>query len=46
VVKSQHNQTCCRGQDKKAGVHATGMDWSFLTKDKDIAIKTAKSHIE
>lgn len=36
----------CRGQDKKAGIHKSGMEWSFFTKDKDLAIKTAKSHIE
>ena len=36
----------CRGQDKKAGVHATGMEWTFFTKDKDLAVKTAKSRIE
>ena len=36
----------CRGQDKKAGIHATGMEWRFFTRDKDLAIKTAKSHIE
>jgi hypothetical protein len=36
----------CRGQDKKAGNHATGMYWRLFTKDKDLAIKTAKSHIE
>ncbi len=36
----------CRGQDKKAGIHTTGMEWRFFTRDKDLAIKTAKSHIE
>ena len=35
-----------RGQDKKAGIHAPGMEWSFFTKDKDLALQTAKSHIE
>ena len=35
-----------RGQDKKAGIHKSGMEWSFFTKDKDLAIKTARSHIE
>jgi hypothetical protein len=35
-----------RGQDKKAGIHATGMGWRLFTKDKDLAVKTAKSHIE
>jgi hypothetical protein len=36
----------CRGQDKRAGIHATGMEWTFTTKDRDLAISTAKSHIE
>ncbi len=35
-----------RGQDKKAGIHRKGMEWSLFTKDKDLAIKTAQSHIE
>jgi hypothetical protein len=36
----------CRGQDKKAGIHATGMEWRLITKDKDLALRTAKSRIE
>jgi hypothetical protein len=36
----------CRGQDKAAGIHSLRMQWRFLTKDKDLAVKTAKSHIE
>ena len=36
----------CRGQDKKAGIHSTGMEWRFFTKNKDLALKAAKSHIE
>ena len=35
-----------RGQDKKAGIHASGMEWRLFTKDRDLAIKTAKAHIE
>ncbi len=35
-----------RGQDKKAGIHSHAMEWRFFTKDKDLAINTAKSHIE
>jgi hypothetical protein len=35
-----------RGQDKKAGIHASGMEWRLFTKNKDLAIKTAKTHIE
>jgi hypothetical protein len=36
----------CRGQDKKAGIHTSGMEWRLFTKDKDLAVKTAKSHME
>ena len=36
----------CRGQDKKAGIHASGMEWRLFTKDRDLALKIAKSHIE
>jgi hypothetical protein len=36
----------CRGQDKKAGIHSSKMKWGLFTKDKDIAIQTAKAHIE
>ena len=35
-----------RGQDKRSGIHSSGMKWQLFTKDKDIALKTAKSHIE
>lgn len=36
----------CRGQDKDAGIHSSEMKWWFFTKDRDVAIKTAKEHIE
>jgi hypothetical protein len=36
----------CRGRDKASGIHSSGMEWRFFTKDKDLAVKTAKSHIE
>jgi hypothetical protein len=35
-----------RGQDKKAGIHSSGMEWRLFTKDKTLAIKTARYHIE
>ena len=35
-----------RGQDKKAGIHSSERQWRLFTKDKDLAIKTAKSHLE
>ncbi len=36
----------CRGQDKAAGIHSSRLQWRLLTKDKDLALKTARSHIE
>jgi hypothetical protein len=36
----------CRGRNKEAGIHSSGVEWRFFTKDRDLAIKTAKSHIE
>ncbi|MDA3970105.1 MAG: hypothetical protein PF442_02010 [Desulfobulbaceae bacterium] len=34
-----------RGQDKKAGIHSAEMKWRLFTKDKDVALKTAKTHM-
>jgi len=36
----------CRGQDKKADIHSSKMKWSLFTKDKNLALQTAKAHIE
>ena len=36
----------CKGQDKKAGIHASGMEWKLITRDRDLAVRTARSHIE
>ena len=36
----------CRGRDKDTGVDSSGMEWRFFTKDRELAIRTAKSHIE
>jgi hypothetical protein len=36
----------CRGQDKKAGLHSSKMKWRMFTKDKNLALQTAKAHIE
>jgi hypothetical protein len=36
----------CRGQDKGPGIHSSGVEWRFFTMDRDLAVKTAKSHIE
>ncbi len=35
-----------RGQDKKAGIHSSEMQWKLFTKDKNIALQTAHEHIE
>jgi hypothetical protein len=35
-----------RGQDKQAGIHSSAMKWWLFTKNKDLAVRTAKSHIE
>jgi hypothetical protein len=36
----------CRGRNKEADIHSSGTEWRFFTKDREVAIKTAKSHIE
>ena len=36
----------CRGRDKATGVYSSGIERRLFTKDKDLAVKTAKSHIE
>jgi hypothetical protein len=35
-----------RGRDKENGPHTTKPQWWLFTRDKDLAIKTAKEHIE
>ncbi len=35
-----------RGRDKEKGPHAIKQQWWLFTKDKALAIKTAKEHIE
>ena len=35
-----------RGQDKKACIHSSEMEWSLFTRDRDLAVNVAKSHIE
>jgi hypothetical protein len=34
------------GQDKEAGIHSSERHWSLFTKDEDLAVRTAKLHIE
>jgi hypothetical protein len=36
----------CRGRDKATGTHSSGKEWRLFTKDKDLALKTAESHLE
>jgi len=35
-----------RGQDKKAGIHSSEMKWRLFTKDKEIALQTARAHLQ
>jgi hypothetical protein len=35
-----------RGQDRKAGIHSSDMKWKLFTKDRELALKTAREHIE
>ena len=36
----------CRGRDKENGPHTTKPQWWMFTKDIDLALKTARAHIE
>jgi hypothetical protein len=36
----------CRGRNMNAGIHSSGIEWTFITKDRNLAINTAKSHID
>ena len=36
----------CKGQDKEAGIHSSERQWRLFTKEKDLAVKTAKEHIK
>jgi hypothetical protein len=35
-----------RGQDRQAGIHSAKMKWRLFTKDKEIALQTAKAHLK
>ncbi len=35
-----------RGQDRRAGIHSREMQWHLFTKDRELALEAAKSHIE
>jgi hypothetical protein len=34
-----------RGQDKAAGIHSPEKEWRLFTKDRDLAVRTAQSHL-
>jgi hypothetical protein len=36
----------CRGRDKENGQHTTKSQWWMFTRDIELALKTAKMHIE
>ena len=36
----------CRGREKEAGRHTTKPQWWMFTKDKDLAVRRARLHIE
>jgi hypothetical protein len=35
-----------RGQDRSAGLHSAEGKWQLITRDKALALRTAKAHIE
>jgi len=36
----------CHGQDRKAGIHSSRMRWHMFTRDKALALKIAKAHLQ
>jgi len=35
-----------RGQDRKAGIHSADMTWHLFTRNRDLAMEAARSHME
>lgn len=35
-----------RGQDKEAGIHSSARQWRLFTRDKELALQTARTHME
>jgi hypothetical protein len=35
-----------RGQDREAGLHSSEREWKLFTRDRALALNTAKAHIE
>lgn len=46
TVERFGNWYYARGQDRKAGLHSSDMKWKLFTKNKSLALSTAKAHIE
>jgi hypothetical protein len=46
TVERFGNWYCSRGQDKSAGLHSPEGKWQLITRDKTLALGTAKAHIE
>ena len=36
----------CQGQDRKAGIHSDKMKWRLVTRDRDLALRTARERME
>lgn len=36
----------CSGQDKQAGIHSSEMRWRLITREEELALQTARAHIE
>ena len=45
TVKRFGNWYDCRGRGKEDGIHPSGKGWRFFTRDKALALKTAKSRL-
>jgi hypothetical protein len=45
TVERFENKYLYRGQDKKDDIPSSGMEWRLFIKDKELAVKTAKSCI-
>lgn len=46
TVERFGNWYYARGQDRSAGLHSQGMKWKLFTRDKSLALRTAKTHME
>jgi len=46
IVRRFGHWYSCEGQDREAGIHSTAMGWRLFTKDRELALKTARLHLE